>query len=66
MMIRIRVAGLIELVMAFAGALAMRNIGNPAPSLPTEPKGTFLTPLMIGPGCRSDKPKGPGTPHDQG
>src|SRR5262249_2034247 len=30
---RIRVAGFMELVVAFAGALAMRNMGNPAPSL---------------------------------
>jgi hypothetical protein len=28
---RVRVAGLIELVAAFAGALAMRNMGNPVP-----------------------------------
>jgi hypothetical protein len=30
---KIRSAGLIELVAAFAGALAMRNMGNPVPSL---------------------------------
>ena len=30
---RIRVAGLIELVVAFAGALAIRTMGNPSPSL---------------------------------
>jgi hypothetical protein len=30
---RIRVAGFIELVVAFAGALAMRNVGNLVPSL---------------------------------
>ena len=30
---RIRVFGIIELVAALAGALAMRNVGNPVPPL---------------------------------